>query len=766
MVKQVDTSLHSKLKELAEKLQVNRAVQLMESALVQVPTVVGWLKPVILLPASALTGLTSEQLEAMLAHELAHIKRFDYLVNMLQTVVEILGFYHPAVWWVSHKIRAERENCCDDLAVSISGDRVRYARALTLMEEIRASRGELAVAASGGSLFARISRLVGKESSDYSRDGWIPSAVAILLIMAMIIPTTIALTSGATKEPIAEQKEKPTKSLHQAAAEGDIEQVKSLISKGADVNAKDKRGKTPLHYASEKGHTDVSSLLISQGARINVTDAMAASTPLHYAARRGDKQTAELLLNKGADINAKNSFGMTPLFVAIRSTTPGGKEVVELLAARGANAPALQLAAYMGDMEKLKKCLQDGMDINSQEGFGCTALHAAADSGRKDIVEFLISKGAEVDPQDTEHLTPLYYAVTHNHEDIADVLLAKGADVNAGQKDRGWNLLNYAIWDESKDAVKLLISKGADLNVKDDVHGWTPLFYAIYMGNRDIVEIVVSKGADVRAKDYVGRTPLDYAMEDHEDLVDLLTAKGATAAPVSALHVAAREGDLEKVKRLIEEGADINAKDTALETPLSLAIISEKNNDLVKFLIAKGADVNAKTRLGGYLILHVACGSSPLDVIELLIAKGADVNAKAPVGGFTPLHIACVQGRKDVAELLIAKGADLNARTTPFELAPGEFGWTALHASSVFGRKDVAELLIAKGADINARNSNSRTPLHAACFTGRKDVAELLIAKGADVNARDNKEQTPLSLAKEQGHEEIVELLRKHGAKE
>ncbi|MBA7479039.1 Type 3 secretion system secretin [subsurface metagenome] len=195
MVKQVDDALHNTLKVLAQRLRVNRTVQLMESALVQIPTVVGWLRPVILLPASALTGLSSEQLEAILAHELAHIKRYDYLVNILQTVVEILGFYHPAVWWVSHKIRAERENCCDDLAVSISGDRVCYARALTSMEEIRAGHGQLAVAATGGNLLGRIRRLVGKDAAEKTSFTWIPAVTVILLIIALAIPTTLALTN-------------------------------------------------------------------------------------------------------------------------------------------------------------------------------------------------------------------------------------------------------------------------------------------------------------------------------------------------------------------------------------------------------------------------------------------------------------------------------------------------------------------------------------------------------------------------------------------
>jgi len=195
MVKQVDNTLHSKLKVLAQRLRVKQAVQLMESALVQIPTVIGWLRPVILLPASALTGLSSEQLEAILAHELAHIRRCDYLINILQTVVEILGFYHPAVWWVSHKIRAERENCCDDLAVSISGDPVCYARALTSMEEIRTGQGQLAVAATGGNLFKRIYRLLGKDKTDKTGFSWIPAAAAILLIIALVIPTTLAFTT-------------------------------------------------------------------------------------------------------------------------------------------------------------------------------------------------------------------------------------------------------------------------------------------------------------------------------------------------------------------------------------------------------------------------------------------------------------------------------------------------------------------------------------------------------------------------------------------
>jgi len=146
--------------DLAARLAVSRPVRLVRSASAAVPAVVGWLRPVILLPASALTGLTPAQLQAILAHELAHIRRHDYVINLLQTVVETLLFYHPAVWWVSSRIREEREHCCDDLAVTVCGDRRLYAGALLELETLRAPNPQLALAAGGGSLVTRVRRLV------------------------------------------------------------------------------------------------------------------------------------------------------------------------------------------------------------------------------------------------------------------------------------------------------------------------------------------------------------------------------------------------------------------------------------------------------------------------------------------------------------------------------------------------------------------------------------------------------------------------------
>ena len=172
--------LEATVRSLASRLGVERAVRLLESSAVPVPAVIGWLRPAILVPASTLAGLAPRQLEAVLAHELAHIRRHDYLVNLLQTVVETLLFYHPAVWWVSSQVRRERESCCDDLAVAICGDRLVYARALADLEGLRSSP-RLAMAADGGSLLERIRRLVGAPAPRSPRS-WLAGVLALSLL--------------------------------------------------------------------------------------------------------------------------------------------------------------------------------------------------------------------------------------------------------------------------------------------------------------------------------------------------------------------------------------------------------------------------------------------------------------------------------------------------------------------------------------------------------------------------------------------------------
>lgn len=161
---------------LSAVIDVSRTVQLLESCFVDAPIVMGHLRPVILLPIGLLAGLPPAHVEAILLHELAHVRRHDYLVNLLQRFVEGLFFYHPAVWWISSVVRAERENCCDDVAVAVSGDAHGYASALAVLE---VNRQSMVVAATGGSVVMRIQRLLYPKKS---AAGW-SSFVATVLLM-------------------------------------------------------------------------------------------------------------------------------------------------------------------------------------------------------------------------------------------------------------------------------------------------------------------------------------------------------------------------------------------------------------------------------------------------------------------------------------------------------------------------------------------------------------------------------------------------------
>jgi len=168
---------------LRRRIDLSRPVRLLISSLAQAPTVVGWLRPVLLVPVGALAGLPPGQLEALFAHELAHVRRHDYLVNIVQSIVEALLFYHPAVWWISCHIRTERELCCDDLAVSVTGDAVAYARALAEIAAAAPPRFSPAMAASGGALAHRIARLLG-HTRPAPRTASAPGVIAGGLLLA------------------------------------------------------------------------------------------------------------------------------------------------------------------------------------------------------------------------------------------------------------------------------------------------------------------------------------------------------------------------------------------------------------------------------------------------------------------------------------------------------------------------------------------------------------------------------------------------------
>lgn len=169
-----DPAWQATLGRMASQFGIHRTVRLRIVEGLASPVTAGWWRPVVLLPASLVTGMPPHLLEALLAHELAHVKRYDYLVNLGQNVVETLLFYHPAVWWISHRIRTERELIADDFAASQLGEPRRLALALSELEKIQFSTHHLAQAANGGDLMVRIKRLIRPEAQAMNWKAAIP----------------------------------------------------------------------------------------------------------------------------------------------------------------------------------------------------------------------------------------------------------------------------------------------------------------------------------------------------------------------------------------------------------------------------------------------------------------------------------------------------------------------------------------------------------------------------------------------------------------
>ncbi len=475
-------------------------------------------------------------------------------------------------------------------------------------------------------------------------------------------------------------------SLQEAAASGEIDKVEALISKGVDVNVREWGSlKTALHYAVEKRHEKVVELLLVKGADTDARDAFSA-TPLHYAVERGYKEMVELLIVNGAEVNAKDKWGYTPLYYAIwnedkdmirllvakgadvsftpkddypslhyavwnedmelaellvnngakfdvkdkdgwtafrYATAQGSRDIVEFFVSKGADASTFQLAACMGDLERVKSFVKQGTDIDEKDELNWTPLYWAASNGQENVAEFLIANGADINAKINDNSTPLHQAAKTSKMKLVELFISKGANVNAENK-YGNKPLHGAASAGHREVVDLLIAKGANVNAKGR-RDWTPLHGAARAGHRDVVEMLIAKGADVNAKNDTGWT---------------------------ALHLAARYGKKDVAELLIAKGADVNVTDKDGRTPLSCA---QRHEEIFELLRKHDAEEWGNTPL------HWAARQDDPGLVLIHIAQGADVNTKDEAGR-TVLHLAATYGKKDVVELLIAKGADVNAK--------------------------------------------------------------------------------------------------------
>jgi len=784
------------LNQCRREVGVRQDIQLRLSTGMPSPAVCDLFKPTILIPAALPDKLSTEKLRAVLIHELAHIKRGDLWVNSAQTLLQIIYFYNPLVWLTNAVVRRIREQAVDEMALVALGAEARiYSNTLIDIAEMAFFKTSLSlrfvgVVESKKALHGRIRHMINRPIPRTSKLG-VFGIAALIIAAATLLPMARAeKTEEDNSLPSTEDSTQPTKSLHQAAADRDIEQVKSLLSRGADVNARDETGCTALHCVAkwrpnimvhtknlrdpkamarirkQSGILQMAELLISKGAQVDVRDDE-GSTPLHYALKGEHRDVAELLIGKGADVNARNQRGFTPIEVFEGFEKTG---VASVLLANGAGIPTIHVAALLGDIAKVKAFIDQGVSVDAKKGgTGETALSFAARAGQKEVAEFLINKGADasggilrragsgevaelliangadVDGRDGKG-EPLRNAAASGRIDVVKVLLANGADTEA-KDGNGQTALSISMTYQCKESVLFLVANGADVNTKDR---WdqTPLIYVARLGWKDAAEALIAKGADIDARGKWGSPVLYFATRfGRADVVELLITKGANPlakkrpdSDKTLCDVALAENHKEVVRVLAAKGA----------TDIPKIHLSAYLGDLdgIRSLVEQSKDVEKKDKNGKTPLSYASLGGNA-EIVRFLIDQDAKLDA-ADKKGMTPLHYAAFGNHKATVGLLLAGGADINAdsdKGTPLHMAISS---ASNPATSDNDPTDMAELLIDRGADLNVSSKTAGTPLHLAVGRVQKRMVKLLIAKGADVNAKGGEEVkggTPLHAA-------------------
>jgi uncharacterized protein len=428
-------------------------------------------------------------------------------------------------------------------------------------------------------------------------------------------------------------------------------------------------------------------------------------------------------------------------------------------------------AAMRKNKDAVRSLLQKKADVNATQVDGTTALHWTVRADDLETADLLIRAGANVTAANREGVTPMRLAATNGNARMIDRLLKAGADANAPLSKFGDTALMLAARTGKVDAVKVLLDNGADVNAVETWGGTTPLMWAASERHLDVVKLLVSSGAAVNARSYFvpsahgrgfeGTTP---EPPKPDQKVEELAGGWLTA-----LMFAAREGDLEIVRTLIDAKADLNAHAGDGKDALGMAIFNG-HYELASFLIDNGEDVNhADAQRFTPLFWAVdrrnmelgtngfpwTVTTDPLPLVKKLLDAGADPNAlvnNTPRGRnrnasprivfATALHRAAFAGDLELSKLLLAYGADPHAvssdRESTLEAAAGLALIPGYQVSRPEAeRLQVCKLLVELGQDVNWADAYGITPLMVAANLGYTSIVQYLVDQGADLGAYD-----------------------------
>jgi ankyrin repeat protein len=522
--------------------------------------------------------------------------------------------------------------------------------------------------------------------------------------------------------------------LHIAAEEGHKQIVELLIANDAQKDIQGDTKYTALHYAVLKEKNDVVKLLVDEGARLDIQD-INGYTPLHLAAKHGYKDAIGLLL---AREEAKQTITITdnednsPLFLAAHE---GKVEAVESLIGLykikkawkdldGTVLPISHIAAVEGWSNVLKSLDNSNRDLNSMTpSSNLTPLYLATKAGQKDVVKYLLSSSKiKIDQVVADGNNALHVAIKYNLLEIAELLLRAGADVNF-KGHNGQTALHYAVKAQNMEATKLLLDYNPTLTI-DNNDNYSPIDKALNMGNVEIIKLMLPK-----IHEYAEKIKNGYNL----------------------LHIAMEQGWTQISNKLISQGANIEAKTSDGQVPLSIALASNVNQQTsVNLLLSKGVNKKMKASDGSDF-MHFIAQLGDLNYTKILTKEGYSVEVKNAAGK-TPIYIAVDGGFLNIIRVLLDKGVNPAERTFN--------GMNLLHYAVDQGKYNIVKHLIdLNNVNINDLSGEMRSALHYAILSKNYNIIKLLIDKGCSKNQVDMDGNLPLHLAAEQGNESIYNLV-------
>jgi ankyrin repeat protein len=545
--------------------------------------------------------------------------------------------------------------------------------------------------------------------------------------------------------------------------------ISFLQDNGADIYDVDKYGNTTLHK-SIKNRTSTIGFLMENGVDINKTN-QEETLPLSYAVSKGNLKTIEYVVNKCSKLKIEPKITNNMILNAI---TDNRFEIFELLLDKSEidinevyDEYTSPLIAASSNVEMMDYILELGFDINSTGIRSKNALIYNVGRNNYNAVKFLLEKGA--DPNiivDYKH-NALNAAFGNKDLRITKILLDYDADPNMLYSNS--YLFKSMIKNDNIELLKLLVENGLHLNTKFD-DNTTLLHSAINSNSLQFVKYLIENGFDVSIfDDYKVDSPIIEAVKSHHflhnDMSDVIAYLIKVGLDVNSRNyyfetplMHAANNDLNLTKLLIENGADISAKNTSGFTALIRAVQGKKI-EIVKYLIEQGADVNAKDSRGKSVLIHSL--NNP-DILELILKSGADINSVAAEGK-TPLIAAIMDtnikdnNQLDKINTLLQYGADIN-QITYESGSPLSFAITRK-------LRPIVNFLLETNADVDLKLQDNQTCLMIASEKGYTNYVNLLLEYNADPNLLADTDLSALTFAASKGHIDIIKTLIKHNAK-